>query len=208
MRAWWSAVRLTGASACVAVAFLTSAGCGDKSKNVAPDAAAVLDAGDVADGAPALPVMGGGIDAGQAFEDTAVPGAGDELGSRMRHLLEAIVQDNPDLAGDVLFPRDACLKAKDAADPAKFWDKRLSQGFRNSVTRTHARTKGVAHARFVSFELGKAPAQVVPKKKDWKLPLWRVRNSKLTYSIDGKTHHLIIAEMMAWRGAWYVTRIK
>lgn len=143
-----------------------------------------------------------------AMEDTAMPGSGEELALRMRHLLEAIAQDNPDLANDVLFPREGYAQARDAADPAKLWEKRVAGHFKRSVERTHKRTKGIEHAKFVSFELGKSIVQLSPKKHDFKKPLWRVKHSKLTYTVEGKTRHLTIAEMTAWRGAWYVTRLR
>ena len=60
----------------------------------------------------------------------------------------------------------------------------------------------------MSFELGHSVVQITPKKRDFKKPLWRVKHSKLTFTIDGKTRHLDIAEMTAWRGAWYVTRLR
>jgi hypothetical protein len=150
---------------------------------------------------------GGSADAG-AFDDTAMPASsGDDLQNRMRHLLEALAQDNPDLAGDALFPRDAYVAAKDVADPPKDWEKRVSTSFKKAVERTHKHVKGLEHAKFVSFEIGRSITQLMPRKNDFKKPLWRVKHSKLTFMIDGKSHHLDIAEMTAWRGAWYVTRL-
>jgi hypothetical protein len=35
-----------------------------------------------------------------------------------------------------------------------------------------------------------------------------VKHSKLAFTIEGKIRHLEIAEMTAWRGAWYVTRLR
>lgn len=178
--------------------------CNDKS------GAAPVDAGDAAaDAAHADAGDGGDPDASASILDTIMPQpASEELSSRMRHLLEAIAQDNPDLAGDVLFPRDAYISTKDATDPQKAWEKKLSGTFKKAVERTHKRSKGIENAKFVSFELGKSVAQVAPKKRDWKKPLWRVKHSKLTYTVDGKTKHIEIAEMTAWRGAWYVTRLR
>jgi hypothetical protein len=186
------------------------AGCGDKTAAAGtsdPAAlAAKLDGG--AEGGHASGA-GAAVDAGPSLEDVALPQAGGpELDARMRHLLEAIAQNNPDLAGDVLFPRDAYVATKDLSDPQKAWDKKVSGSFRRAVERTHKRTKGAEQARFVSFELGHSVMQITPKKKDWKRPLWRVKHSKLTFTIDGKTRHLDIAEMTAWRGAWYVTRLR
>ena len=151
-------------------------------------------------------------DAGSVAEDVAMPSTSpqstEELTIRMRHLLEAIAQNNSDLASDALFPRDAYIAAKDGPDPQKLWEKKIAGNFRHQLERTHKHTKGIDHARFVSFELGHQIVQLTPKKKDFKKPLWRVKHSKLTFTIDGKTKHVDVAEMTAWRGAWYVTRLR
>src|SRR5437899_973615 len=125
----WGFIR-RGARVRASVALVLSlAGCSDKGANShAVDAgqtslAASLDAS--AEGGVALDV-----DAGPVIDDAAPPAAGDELASRMRHLVEAIAQDNADLAGDVMVPRDAYMLAKDGSDPAKAWEKKVSQGFR------------------------------------------------------------------------------
>lgn len=175
-------------------------GCADKSGAASLDAAAMLqsrlDAGDA-----------GGADAG--LDDTAMPASsGDDLHARMRHLLEAVSQNNPDLAGDAVFPRDGYVAARDSADPQKAWERRVSEKFRRSVGRMHKKMKGVEHAKFVNFELGHSIVQLPPKRREFKKPLWRVKRSKLNFTIDGKTRYLEIAEMTAWRGAWYVTRLK
>src|SRR2546423_13522086 len=100
----------------VLVAFL-ALGCNDKS-GVASDAglfAARLDGGDGGAHASA--------DGGSDLEDTALPQtSGEELSARMRHLLEAISQENADLAADVLFPRDAYAATKDLSDASKAWE--------------------------------------------------------------------------------------
>jgi hypothetical protein len=46
------------------------------------------------------------------------------------------------------------------------------------------------------------------KKSDLKKPAWRVKHSKLTFMADGKTHSIEINEMTAYRGAWYVTKLR
>jgi hypothetical protein len=109
---------------------------------------------------------------------------------------------------DALFPRDGYIAARDTADPQKAWDKKVSAAYRRGIERSHKRAKGIEHAKFVSFELGHSMQQIPPKKKDFKKPLWRVKHSKLSFTIDGKQRHIDIAEMTAWRGAWYVTRLR
>ena len=81
---------------------LALAACTDKQAPVGADAG---------DGGPR--VRDGGLDAAAAdsgVDDLALPpSVNEELLARMRHLLEAVVQNNPDLAGDVVFPRDGYI---------------------------------------------------------------------------------------------------
>ncbi len=151
-------------------------------------------------------------DAGATAEDTILPPANsEELAARMRHLLEAIAQGNAELANDAVFPRDAYLLLRDGPDPAKAWEKKVSVPFHKSVEKLHktaVRDGRVANAKFVGFELGHSVQQLTPKKKDWKSPVWRVKGSKLAFVVDGRPHTVRIAEMVAFRGAWYVTKLR
>lgn len=177
-------------------------GCSDKSAAASLDASAILQSRfDAGEAGAAVPDGG--------YDDSAMPASsGDDLQTRMRHLLEAVSQDNPDLAGDAIFPRDGYVATKESADPQKAWEKKVSTVFRRSVERTHKRMKGIEHAKFLSFELGRSIVQLPTSKANFKKPLWRVKHSKLMFTIDGKTRHLDVAEMTAWRGAWYVTRLR
>lgn len=203
MRAPRSAVALT-----LVVAAMVF-GCGEKAAPTAADAAAPTITSAALDGGDARAPNAANGDGGATLEDTAMPQSnGEELSNRMRHLLEAVAQNNPDLAGDVLFPREAFLAAKDASDPQKVWEKKISGSFRHGIERSHKHLKGVEHAKFVSFELGHAVTQVPAKKHDYKKALWHVKHSKLNFTVDGKPRHLEIGEMVAWRGSWYVTKLK
>lgn len=185
---------------------LLAAACGERSSGSATDAgeaAVVARAPDGGEAGPAAEVADAGA------RDTAMPAPpGEELSNRMRHLLEAIAQGNAELASDALFPRDAYAATRDLADPAKAWEQRVQGVFKRHVTTTHKRVKGIDGAKFVSFELGRSIAQVTPKRHGFKVPLWRARHSKLTFSLDGKTRHFDVVEMTAWRGAWYVTQLR
>ena len=175
--------------------------CNDKSKEG--------DAGDASADARARDASAEASASDAGVDDLAPPPpVNDELLGRMRHLLEAVSQDNPDLAGDLLFPRDAYMASRDASDPQRAWEKRVQGLFKRSVERTHKKNKGIETAKFVGFELGHSVQQLTPKKHDFKKPLWRVKHSKLTFTIEGKVRHLDIAEMTAWRGNWYVTRLR
>jgi hypothetical protein len=160
-----------------------------------------------ADGAPSPgePSAPAWADAAAPADDAIPPTSSDELTARARHLLEAISKDDPDLATDIIFPRAAWLSLRDAADPALEWDKRVDRPFRRALHRSSRRTE---NAQFVSLELGRAVVQEPVKRHGWKKPLWSIHGSRLTYVIDGHTRTLSIREMTAWRGAWYVTRLR
>jgi hypothetical protein len=148
-------------------------------------------------------------DAAPPPADDAIPAtSSDELTVRARHLLEAIAKDDADLAIDILFPRDAWLATRDAADPGKEWEKRVTLPFRNAVHSVSRKHKDLVGAHFASLELGRAVVQVIPRHHSWKKALWSVSGARLTFVVDGHTRTLPIREMTAWRGAWYVSRLR
>jgi len=149
----------------------------------------------------------GGVD-GAIADDTMPQATSADLTNRARHLLEAIAKSSPDLAHDMLFPREGYVGARDAQDPGKLWDVKLKPAYEAQVKRATKRTKGIERAVFVSFELGKSISRIVPKKKEWTTPLWRVKRSAITFTIDGKAHRMEIAELVAWRGNWYLTKLR
>jgi hypothetical protein len=141
--------------------------------------------------------------------DDALPAfTSDELTTRARHLFEAIQKDDGELAGDIVFPRDAYLQVKDVPDPGKHWDTNVLAAFRKQVHTLHHHTKGIEHGIFTGFELGQPATEALPKKKDLKRMLWRAKRSRLAFTIDGKPSHFDVLEMTGWRGAWYVTKLR
>ena len=120
-------------------------------------------------------------------DDAIPPTSSDELTVRARHLLEAIAQDNADLATDILFPRDGWMATRDSADPGKVWEKRVAGPFRRAVHSLSRRHKDLDRAQFVSIELGHAMVQVTPRRHGWQKPLWGVTGSRLSFVADGKT---------------------
>ncbi len=191
----------------ILLATVLLAGCGKADANP-PDAAATL-ALRAADAEVSVDAGAAVASKNARIDETALPKtSSEELVARMRHLVEALATNSPDLAGDVLFPRDAYVSLRDSNDAARAWEKTVSEPFRHAVERMFKRTPGMARAKFVAFELGAAVVQLPPKKREWLKPLWRVKHSVLTFTIDGRTRRLDIAEMTAWRGAWYVTRLR
>jgi hypothetical protein len=173
--------------------------------------AASLDA--AADAPTDAPTDGPTVSAATSAEagpaDDEMPAlSSDELTERTRHLLEAIGKDESNLATDILFPRDGWVATRDAVDPGKDWEKKVAVPFRKALHRLSRREKGIDRAQLVSIELGRSLSQVTPKRRGWKKPLWVLQGARVSFVVDGRTRTLAIREMTAWRGAWYVTRMK
>ena len=141
-------------------------------------------------------------------DDAIPPTSSDELAGRARHLLEAIGKDEADLATDILFPRAAWLAARDGTDLGKDWDAHVATRFRKAVHTLSRHHHDLERAEFATLELGHAVTQATLRRRGWKEPLWIVHGSRLSFVVDGRTHTLPIHEMTAWRGAWYVTRLR
>lgn len=207
-----------GRSACLLFAALLS--CKGAPEKPVHDAG--TDAGRRDAATPALPSaegsFGAGADAGPPpapvatvtapVEETLPASTSDELTLRMRHLLEAIVQDNADLARDALYPRDGFILLRDAKDPGKTWDQRVHAPFQKAVHRTHQRTKGIENAKYVAFEVGQSGVRVGAKNREWKRDVFRAGHARLVFTIDGKAKHIEVGELVSYKGAWYVLRLR
>jgi hypothetical protein len=181
-------------------------GCGSCTEStqasVRIDAAAPLDAAikDAASEAEAGPPPQA------SFDDFPDAGPAD-LDVRGKHLLEAIAQNDPSLAADIMMPREAYITARDAQDPAALYESKFKTSIATHIAHIHKKEKGVENAVYVSFDLGQSTSRVVPKKHEWKEPLWHATRSTLTFTIDGRVQRVEIAEMVAWRGNWYVAKL-
>jgi hypothetical protein len=209
MRTALRAARVAGASV-AAILLLAPAGCKARpgwqvgqASDASTDAAGDARAGSL----DAATTTASIAEAGPA-DDEMPPAASDELTERTRHLLEAVAKDESDLATDILFPRDGWLATRDADDPGKDWEKRVNAPFKKALHHLSRREKGMDRAAFVSIELGHSLSQVAPKRHGWKKPLWVLLGARVSFVVDGRTRTLSIREMTAWRGAWYVTRLR
>ena len=144
----------------------------------------------------------------QASFDDFPDGGPADLDVRGKHLLEAIAQNDPSLAADIMMPREAYIAARDADDPAALYESKFKTSIATHISRIHKKEKGVDDAVYVSFDIGQGTSRVVPKKHEWKEPLWHATRSTLTFTIEGRVHRVEIAEMVAWRGNWYVAKLK
>jgi len=138
----------------------------------------------------------------------AVPdGGAADLQTRGKHLLQAIAENDPSLAADILVPREAFVAARDVEDPGGVYESKLQPSFQSQIARIRRHEKGIDGAVFVSFDLGGPPVKEEPHRHEWKRPVWMIRHSKLTFTIDGRVRRVDVAEMVAWRGNWYVMRM-
>jgi hypothetical protein len=195
----------------LAAALLLSALAGCNGCNEATGAQSHTDAAAPKDAAPKSDATVVTVDAaaaaGSSFED--FPDAGPrDLDTRAKHLLEAIAQNDASLAADIVLPREAYVAARDAQDPGALYESKFKSSLASHIARIHRHEKGIENAVFVSFELGQSTSRVVPHKHEWKEPLWHATRSMLTYTIDGRVRRIEIAEMIAWRGNWYVAKLK
>jgi len=142
-----------------------------------------------------------------SFEDFPDAGPAD-LDVRGKHLLEAIAQNDPSLAADIVLPREAYIAARDAQDPAALYESKFKTNIATHISRIHKKEKGVENAVYVSFDIGQSTSRAVPKRHEWKEPLWHATRSTLTFTIEGRVHRVEIAEMVAWRGNWYVAKLR
>jgi hypothetical protein len=200
--------KLTIFAAAAAIAW-SAGGCkGKRSGNAATGDAATADAAPQADAAREAGTRTSSPAAVPDLPDDLMPVTNEGMAARARHLLEAIAGDNASLANDILFPRDGWTATRDAADPSKDWERQVAGPFRKAVHALSRHHSDYARAQFVSLELGPSLSQAVERPRGWKKPLWSVHGSRLTFVLDGRTRTLPVRELTAWRGEWYVTRLR
>jgi len=181
-------------------------GCNDDRAASAPPKDAQSEAAKI--DAAQTPLDASVVDASASFDELPDASASSDLDTRARHLLEAISQNDSSLAADIMLPRDAFIGARDAQDPATLYDTKFKNAWAAQISRVHRREKGIEQAVFVSFALGPDPQRAVPRRHEWKEPVWRVNHSTLTFTIDGRVQRIEIGEMIAWRGNWYVAHLR
>jgi hypothetical protein len=142
------------------------------------------------------------------------------LRQRIEVLWKAIVANDPKLAVPSFFPLAAYLQVKDVKDPAGDWNNRLIAAFNRDIASYHkqltsqlapASAAGGAPAAEPVFVGVDVPAKSVqwinPNVEYNKIGYFRVFDSKLNYTVNGKPHSFLLKSLISWRGELYVVHL-
>ncbi len=149
------------------------------------------------------------------------PTASPELRARVQHLLDAIAQSEPDLGKDMLLPKAAYTAIAQKRDAHHTYESEVVVPYKKRV-RALAKRRGLKDAKVGSLTMG-APATMVtrpvaqlaasdagtnlnPTPVDTR-PMWRAHRVQLTARGASGSTTYVIAEMIAYGGAWYVVRL-
>lgn len=129
--------------------------------------------------------------------------------ARIEALWRGIVADDPALAMPFFFPVTAYEQVKPIKDPAGDWQNRLVGTYEREIHALHDQLGANPDAAVLEgVDVPEANAQwMKPGTENNKLPYWRVLNSKVRYSVDGKQRSFPISSMISWRGEWYVVHL-
>src|SRR5271166_3500011 len=154
-----------------------------------------------ATGPSALPVAPG---AGARPQTQAVPGThSTAFRNAMTDLWLAVTTGNPRLALPAFFPVGAYEQLKAIPYPAADWHDRLWYDFTLDVGAAHDLVG--SHARLVRVIVPTYDAVWVPPGVCANtLGYWHVPESRVVYSEHGTERSFGIADLISWRGVWYV----
>ena len=124
-------------------------------------------------------------------------------------LWDAIVTDDVTKARPFFFPLAAYKQVKQISDPAGDYDKRLLTYYEQDIHALHKQLgTNAAKAKFVKLDVPSANAQWIKPGVEYnKGAYWRVFDSKLLYTVDGKQSSMLVKSMISWRGEWYVVHL-
>lgn len=147
------------------------------------------------------------------------PDAGSaEFRTRMEALWHAIVTDQPESAITSFFPLTAYQQVKDVTDPTGDWNNRLVGALKREIADYHKRLASQlaqqkagalqVEPQFVSVNVPSSGVQWIKEKVEYnKIGYYRVFDSKLNYTINGKPFSFNIKSLISWRGRWYVVHL-
>jgi hypothetical protein len=149
-------------------------------------------------------------DPGALPQTDAKPSASGEQWDRdVAGLWDAIVTDDVQKARPFFFPLAAYKQVKQISDPAGDYDKRLITYYDQDIHALHKQLgANASKAKFVKLDVPSANAQWIKPGVEYnKGAYWRVFDSKLLYTVDGKQSSMLVKSMISWRGEWYVVHL-
>ncbi|MCA9561993.1 MAG: hypothetical protein KC561_00825 [Myxococcales bacterium] len=129
----------------------------------------------------------------------------DGVQERARRLFEAIVEDDPDRAMDLFFPREPFRLLKDSHNPDRYYD-RLIARYREDIHHLHETLPDLRDAEFVGLELGRSRWKGVGSEYNV-LPYWSSVRSQLVYEVSGQTRTQEVTVMITWGEDWFITHL-
>ncbi len=129
---------------------------------------------------------------------------------RLELLVDAIAEDDPELAAPAFFPRIAYAQVKAIKKPEQDWQRRLVRAYERSIHRYHgALGQSAKGLRFVGLEIDPSRVKLMaPHSEGNRLPYYRALHARLLVEkADGSRTHFDITSLISWRGEWYVVHL-
>lgn len=128
--------------------------------------------------------------------------------TKAKKLLDAILQDQPQLSSDFFFPRDPFRLLKGIADPDKYW-RHLYQAYERDV---HALHREIPHgSTFKRFLLSHRGGFILEREEANRLPYWCSRHSWIEVQPPGagvRPKRFEVRTLINWGQEWYITHLK
>ena len=127
----------------------------------------------------------------------------------MAALWRGIVDGSSRPAMPAFFPKGAYEQLKAIGGAGADWSNRLVGDYRLDIHSAHDLLEGEAtKARLLRVHVPASFGHWVPPGVcDNGIGYYEVPNSRIVYSLNGRTRSLGIASMISWRGVWYVVHL-
>lgn len=132
----------------------------------------------------------------------------EQFQNRMNVLANAIITNNPTSALSTFFPLEAYKQTKAISNPTSDWNSRLIKAFDEDIASANKMLgPNAATATFTGVTVPDSAQWIKPGQEYNKGPYWRVLNSKMNFTVDGKNVSVPLTSMISWRGEWYVVHL-
>jgi hypothetical protein len=125
---------------------------------------------------------------------------------RARRLFLAIQRDDPSLAQDFFFPREAFAKVKAIAGADAYWQ-RLFARYAADIHALHESVTDLDRAEFDRLEIVRRGGWVVPGEEANALPYWAARHNLLHYRVGDDARTIEVRVVITWGERWYITHL-